>query len=100
MCPRKMILSETRLTMRDGVRAFAQERTRRNSGIYECEAKYPEGLFEELGTLGGCGYLEEFGSPKLYRDVRACQNYEGTSDIQRMLIASLLTTSGYQKGLS
>jgi alkylation response protein AidB-like acyl-CoA dehydrogenase len=40
-----------------------------------------------IQTLGGYGYLEEFGVAKIYRDVRICQIYEGTSDIQRMVIA-------------
>lgn len=40
-----------------------------------------------LQTLGGYGYLEEFGIARIYRDVRVCQIYEGTSDIQRMVIA-------------
>jgi alkylation response protein AidB-like acyl-CoA dehydrogenase len=40
-----------------------------------------------IQTLGGYGYLEEFGVAKIYRDVRVCQIYEGTSDIQRMVIA-------------
>lgn len=40
-----------------------------------------------MQTLGGYGYLEEFGIAKIYRDVRVCQIYEGTSDIQRMVIA-------------
>ncbi|AOH83177.1 acyl-CoA dehydrogenase [Sphingomonas panacis] len=43
-----------------------------------------------IQTLGGYGYLEEFGVAKLYRDVRVCQIYEGTSDIQRMVIARAL----------
>ncbi|MBV9843015.1 MAG: acyl-CoA dehydrogenase family protein [Sphingomonadaceae bacterium] len=43
-----------------------------------------------MQTLGGYGYLEEFGVAKIYRDVRVCQIYEGTSDIQRMLIARSL----------
>lgn len=43
-----------------------------------------------IQTLGGYGYLEEFGLAKLYRDVRVCQIYEGTSDIQRMIIARAL----------
>lgn len=43
-----------------------------------------------LQTLGGYGYLEEFGLSKIYRDVRVCQIYEGTSDIQRMVIARSL----------
>lgn len=40
-----------------------------------------------IQTLGGYGYLEEYGLAKIYRDVRVCQIYEGTSDIQRMVIA-------------
>ena len=43
-----------------------------------------------LQTLGGYGYLEEYGIAKIYRDVRVCQIYEGTSDIQRMVIARSL----------
>ncbi|WP_257555997.1 acyl-CoA dehydrogenase family protein [Sphingobium sp. CFD-2] len=43
-----------------------------------------------MQTLGGYGYLEEFGIAKIYRDVRVCQIYEGTSDIQRMVIARSL----------
>ncbi|ACG78775.1 acyl-CoA dehydrogenase [Phenylobacterium zucineum HLK1] len=39
-----------------------------------------------IQTLGGYGYLEEFGLAKIYRDVRVCQIYEGTSDIQRLVI--------------
>lgn len=43
-----------------------------------------------IQTLGGYGYLEEFGVAKIYRDVRVCQIYEGTSDIQRMVVARAL----------
>lgn len=43
-----------------------------------------------IQTLGGYGYLEEFGVAKIYRDVRVCQIYEGTSDIQRMVIVRAL----------
>ena len=43
-----------------------------------------------MQTLGGYGYLEEYGVAKIYRDVRVCQIYEGTSDIQRMVIARSL----------
>ena len=43
-----------------------------------------------LQTFGGYGYLEEFPVAKIYRDVRVCQIYEGTSDIQRMVIARQL----------
>ncbi|WP_207484268.1 acyl-CoA dehydrogenase family protein [Arenibaculum pallidiluteum] len=36
---------------------------------------------------GGYGYLEDFPVERIYRDVRVCQIYEGTSDIQRLVIA-------------
>ena len=35
---------------------------------------------------GGYGYLADFPVERIYRDVRVCQIYEGTSDIQRLLI--------------
>ncbi|MES2256631.1 MAG: acyl-CoA dehydrogenase family protein [Pseudomonadota bacterium] len=47
-----------------------------------------------IQTLGGYGYLEEFGLAKIYRDVRVCQIYEGTSDIQRLVIARALERDG------
>lgn len=40
-----------------------------------------------IQTLGGAGYTEEFEAARLYRDARVCQIYEGTSDMQRLLIA-------------
>ena len=43
-----------------------------------------------IQTLGGYGYLEDYGLAKIYRDVRVCQIYEGASDIQRMVIARAL----------
>lgn len=39
---------------------------------------------------GGYGYLNDFPVEKIYRDVRVCQIYEGTSDIQRLVIARAL----------
>jgi butyryl-CoA dehydrogenase len=35
---------------------------------------------------GGYGYVEDFPVERIYRDVRVCQIYEGTSDIQRLVI--------------
>jgi len=43
---------------------------------------------------GGYGYLEDFPVERIYRDVRVCQIYEGTSDIQRMVIARSLMNEG------
>ncbi|MDE1166259.1 MAG: acyl-CoA dehydrogenase [Pseudomonas sp.] len=42
---------------------------------------------DALQTLGGYGYLNDFPLERIYRDVRICQIYEGTSDIQRLVIA-------------
>jgi alkylation response protein AidB-like acyl-CoA dehydrogenase len=39
---------------------------------------------------GGYGYVSDFPVERIYRDVRVCQIYEGTSDIQRILIARQL----------
>jgi butyryl-CoA dehydrogenase len=36
---------------------------------------------------GGYGYVAGFPVERIYRDVRVCQIYEGTSDIQRLVIA-------------
>jgi butyryl-CoA dehydrogenase len=39
-----------------------------------------------LQVHGGYGYVNDFPIERIYRDVRVCQIYEGTSDIQRMVI--------------
>jgi butyryl-CoA dehydrogenase len=38
-------------------------------------------------SLGGYGYVEDYPVEKIYRDVRVCQIYEGTSDVQKMIIS-------------
>jgi len=43
---------------------------------------------------GGYGYLEDFPVERIYRDVRVCQIYEGTSDIQRLVIARSIMDEG------
>lgn len=40
---------------------------------------------------GGYGYLQDFPVERIARDVRVCQIYEGTSEIQRMVISRNLT---------
>ncbi|WP_313132122.1 acyl-CoA dehydrogenase [Stutzerimonas nitrititolerans] len=48
-----------------------------------------------IQTLGGYGYLQDFPVERIYRDVRVCQIYEGTSDIQRLVIARNLGGDEY-----
>ena len=43
-------------------------------------------------VLGGYGYVDDYLVEKIYRDVRVCQIYEGTSDIQRLLIGRELAS--------
>jgi alkylation response protein AidB-like acyl-CoA dehydrogenase len=43
-----------------------------------------------LQTLGGYGYVSDFPLERIYRDVRVCQIYEGTSDIQKIIIQRAL----------
>lgn len=45
---------------------------------------------DAIQTLGGYGYLNDFPVERIYRDVRVAQIYEGTSDIQRMVISRQL----------
>jgi butyryl-CoA dehydrogenase len=44
-----------------------------------------------IQTFGGYGYSREFPVERIWRDVRVTQIYEGTSDIQRIVIARSLT---------
>jgi hypothetical protein len=39
-----------------------------------------------IPTLGGYGYVTDFPVERIYRDVRVCQIYEGTSDVQKIII--------------
>ncbi len=41
---------------------------------------------DAIQTHGGVGYLEDFPVARIFRDVRVCKIYEGTSDIQRLII--------------
>jgi hypothetical protein len=41
-------------------------------------------------VLGGYGFLADFEVERLYRDQKVCQIYEGTNDIQKLVIARQL----------
>ena len=42
---------------------------------------------DAIQIFGGYGYVADFPAERLYRDVRVCPIYEGTSDIQKMIIS-------------
>ncbi len=43
-----------------------------------------------IQVLGGYGYVSDFPVERIYRDVRVCQIYEGTSEVQKILIGRAL----------
>ncbi len=56
---------------------------------------YASGMAERVASSalqihGGYGYVADFPVERIYRDVRVCQIYEGTSDIQRRVIGRAL----------
>ncbi len=53
---------------------------------------------EAIQIHGGYGYLADFAVERIYRDVRVCQIYEGTSDIQRLVIGRQIVTEHANAG--
>jgi len=49
---------------------------------------------DAIQIFGGYGYSRELPVEKIYRDVRVAQIYEGTSDVQRILISRQLLRGG------
>ncbi|MEY3287561.1 MAG: hypothetical protein RL500_2291 [Pseudomonadota bacterium] len=45
---------------------------------------------DAIQVHGGYGYVSDFPVERIYRDVRVCQIYEGTSDVQKILIGRAL----------
>jgi alkylation response protein AidB-like acyl-CoA dehydrogenase len=45
---------------------------------------------DAIQVFGGYGYVSDFPVERIYRDVRVCQIYEGTSDVQKILIGRAL----------
>ena len=65
-----------------------------------CQAKlYASEMAERVCSRaiqihGGYGYLEDYSVERYYRDARITQIYEGTSEIQRLVIARTSTSQG------
>jgi alkylation response protein AidB-like acyl-CoA dehydrogenase len=49
---------------------------------------------EALQVFGGYGYMKEYPMEKLYRDARIFPIFEGTNEIQKLVIARLLEKNG------
>jgi len=49
---------------------------------------------DAIQVHGGYGYVADFPVERLWRDVRVCKIYEGTSDIQRLVIGRAIASGG------
>jgi acyl-CoA dehydrogenase len=49
---------------------------------------------DAVQVFGGYGYTREYPVEKIYRDAKLMQIYEGTSQIQRMVIAKNILLRG------
>ncbi len=52
---------------------------------------------DAIQTLGGAGYMTEYGVERIFRAVRASKIYEGTNDIQRLVISRAIVSDAQQK---
>ncbi|QEE15297.1 acyl-CoA dehydrogenase family protein [Promethearchaeum syntrophicum] len=63
--------------------------------FYTTEAAF-EVANDALQILGGYGYTKYFPVEKLLRDIRLLQIYEGTNQVQRMIVLKYLMKGGFQ----
>ena len=77
-------------------RAAASREADRTAGRWAAEAKLfaseraNRACYESLQIHGGNGFSDEYEISRLYRDVRVTTIYEGTSEMQRLVIARAL----------
>jgi alkylation response protein AidB-like acyl-CoA dehydrogenase len=73
--------------LRDSGRAFTREASM--AKLFASEAAQRV-TYQALQVFGGYGYMREFEVERYARDARATTIYEGTSEVQRMVIARSL----------
>lgn len=76
--------------IRDAARAKdAGEDTKRRASCTKLFATEMAGRVADraIQILGGAGYISDYGMERLYRDMRLFRIYEGTSQIQQLIIA-------------
>lgn len=76
--------------IRDVARAKdAGENTKRRASCTKLFATEMAGRVADraIQMLGGAGYISDYGMERLYRDMRLFRIYEGTSQIQQLIIA-------------
>jgi Acyl-CoA dehydrogenases len=70
--------------LKDQKKPYAKEASM--AKLYATEAAN-KACYDAVQILGGYGYIRDFPVERFYRDVRATTIYEGTSEIQRLIIA-------------
>jgi Acyl-CoA dehydrogenase, C-terminal domain len=87
------LLDEAQVAKEEGL-AQAPIAVHEPLGEFRCVSTFDEALpskrrvaSDAIQIHRGYGYLADFPVERIYRDVRVCQIYEGTSDIQRLVIA-------------
>jgi butyryl-CoA dehydrogenase len=69
---------------KDQKQAYSKEASM--AKLYATEAAN-KACYDAIQVLGGYGYTQDFPVERFYRDVRVTSIYEGTSEIQRLIIA-------------
>jgi acyl-CoA dehydrogenase len=73
--------------------AWYYEQGFKSPGTYSAMAKYfasdvaMEVTTDAVQVMGGDGYTKSFGVEKMMRDAKLCQIYEGTNQVQRLVIS-------------
>jgi alkylation response protein AidB-like acyl-CoA dehydrogenase len=70
--------------LKDAGRPFKQEASM--AKLFASEASY-EVTKEAIQVLGGVGYCREYEVERMFRDAKLCEIGEGTSEVQRIVIA-------------
>ncbi|MBN1663954.1 MAG: acyl-CoA dehydrogenase family protein [Deltaproteobacteria bacterium] len=78
------LLTWSAASLKDAKRPFSREAA--IAKLFATEA-LNRGAYAALQVFGGYGYIKEYKIERLYRDARVTTIYEGTSEIQRMVIA-------------
>ena len=81
-------LTEEGKILRDSIRGFVETEFAPHITEWNEAQRFPMEIIPKLAEIyGGCGFIKDYPVEKYYRDVKLCTTGEGTSEIQRMVIA-------------